>query len=301
VTVEFSSDGGATWAAAKPAYGNGSLGGLISSPAGTAHTFLWNSVDDLVGLGSVVTNARIRITPSDGNAGPAVSTANFTVNNTGERAMGVVSALFPHTLTLMGTQEMALGDLVAQAMKTRYGTQLAFQNGWGVRSPLPSAYLPANKALRRNAAGYAAGPPYDLVMADITALLPFGNRVVTRTVTGAQLWAALENGFSTYAANNNGFPQIAGFVVTFKAANAPGSRVQSVVLEGGDPQQRRDLYVRDERLHECRRRRLHDAERRPGDRTGDPGAGRRRLHPERGHDLAHHRGADHHPVIRASR
>jgi hypothetical protein len=236
IVVELSKDGGATWATATPAYGNGSLTGLASSPGGTLHTFLWSSVDDAVatGVGPVNSQVRIRITPSDAAAGVAGATTNFSVDNTEQRTIGVASAVFPHTLTDMGTSEMALGDLVADAMRIRYGTQLAFQNGWGVRTPLPSpTFLPADTSLRRTTGGYAAGPPYDLVMGDITQMLPFGNRVVTRTVTGSQLWAALENGVSTYPTNNNGFPQISGFSFTFKAGNAAGSRVLSVALLGG--------------------------------------------------------------------
>lgn len=155
-------------------------------------------------------------------------------------AIGTVTSAFPHTLVDMGTHETELGDLVADAMRIRYGVQIAFQNGWGIRTPLPSpAIFPADMTLRRPSAGYAAGPPYDLVAADITdttaGMLPFGNTAITRTVTGTQLYAVFEQGFSAYPLNNNGFPQISGVTVTFKASNAAGSRVQSIVLDNGTP------------------------------------------------------------------
>ena len=149
-------------------------------------------------------------------------------------SIGATTAIFPHTLNDMGTHETELGDLVADAMRVRYGTQLAFQNGWGIRASLPAGgVLPADLTLRRPDAGYAAGPPYDLVVQDVGVMLPFGDTVITRTVTGTQIWAMLELGFSLYPGNNNGFPQISGFTVTFKASNAAGSRVLSVVLDGG--------------------------------------------------------------------
>jgi 5'-nucleotidase len=148
-------------------------------------------------------------------------------------AIGVATSVFPHTLTDMGTRETALGDLVADAMRIRYGTQISFQNGWGIRSTLPAPVLPADPTLRRPDAGYAPGPPYDLVAQDLGFMLPFGNTVITRTVTGTQLWAMMELGFGPYPNNNNGFPQISGFTVTFKASNAAGSRVLSIVLDGG--------------------------------------------------------------------
>ena len=60
---------------------------------------------------------------------------------------------------------------------------------------MPScSYSPVNTALKRPCTGYAAGTPYDLVLGDVFSVLPFGNILNTRTVTGAQLWAALENG-----------------------------------------------------------------------------------------------------------
>ena len=245
ISVLVSKDGGATFLPATPAYANGSLSGLSSSPGGTAHTFLWNSVDDavatgveaygggVISIGTVNTQVQVRITPSDGAAGTPGTTANFTVDNTFERTIGVATALFPHSFAAMGNSETALGDLVADAMRVRYGVQLAFQNGWGIRTPLPSGYLPGNTLLRRVSPGYAPGPPYDLVLGDLYALLPFGNRVITRTVTGSQLWAVLEQGVSLYPSTNNGFPQISGFSFSFKASNFPGFRVLSVTLDGG--------------------------------------------------------------------
>ena len=79
-------------------------------------------------------------------------------------------------------------------MRDRYGATSRSTNGGGIRAP-SSSYAPANMALRARA-GYAAGPPYDLVLGDAYAVLPFGNEVVTRDVTGEQLWEALEHSVS---------------------------------------------------------------------------------------------------------
>jgi 5'-nucleotidase len=140
--------------------------------------------------------------------------------------------------------EVPIGDLVADALRATYGTQLALTNGGGIRAPLPSTYAPLDHTLRRTATGYAAGPPYDLVVGDVYAVLPFGNLSLTRNVTGAQLWAALENGVSQFTVNpitlvcsnaDGRFPQISGFKFTFKCSAAAGSRVQSVELNDGTP------------------------------------------------------------------
>src|SRR5918999_1231064 len=157
-------------------------------------------------------------------------------------------------------QEVPLGDLIADGMRWRYGTQLALMNGGGIRSQMPAcSYQPEDRTLRRGnwnatftavatCAGYASGPPYDIVLGDIFTVLPFGNVLNTRTVTGAQLWLALENGVSRIDAAGNGadgrFPQIAGFKFSFRydipsgclsSASCAVSRVQSVSLADGTP------------------------------------------------------------------
>lgn len=156
--------------------------------------------------------------------------------------IAVATGLFPRggTPSVERSGEAAIGNLVADAIRLRYGTQLALTNGGGLRAPLPSSYLPVDHTLRRTTPGYAPGPPYDIVIGDIFAVLPFGNVVVTRTVTGAQLWAALENGVSQInSATCNGadgrFPQISGFKFTFKCSNPAGSRVLSVSLTDNTP------------------------------------------------------------------
>ena len=147
--------------------------------------------------------------------------------------IGVASGVFPRTGTLERTREAAIGNIVADALRTRYGTQLALTNAGGLRAALPSSYLPADQTLDRTAPA-----PFDLVTGDVFTVLPFGNVVVTRTVTGAQLYAALEHGVGAAPASNGRFPQISGFRFTYDSRLPAGSRVQSVTLDGGAPIQR---------------------------------------------------------------
>lgn len=130
-------------------------------------------------------------------------------------------------------KEVPIGNLIADSMRIRYGTQLALVNGGGIRAPLPSSYLPTDTTLRRTTAGYAAGPNYDLVIGDVYTVLPFGNSVSTRTITGAQLWGALEHGVGALPNAAGKFPQISGFKVVIDSSFPAGSRVKSVTLDGG--------------------------------------------------------------------
>lgn len=137
--------------------------------------------------------------------------------------------------------EVPLGDLLADGLVQQYGVQIGYYTGGSIRSQFPACgYQPVNTALNRGnwngthsavvtCAGYASGTPYDLVKGDVYTVLPFGNNIVTRTVTGAQLWQALENGVSKCPnpiANGSScagrFPQVSGIKFTFDTANASG-------------------------------------------------------------------------------
>lgn len=148
--------------------------------------------------------------------------------------IGVATDVFVRGGNIERRQEVPIGNLVADSMRLTYGTQLALTNGGGLRSSLPSAYVPVDPTLDRT-----APPPFDLVVGDVFTVLPFGNQVVTRTVTGAQLWAALENGVSRINPDCTGtdgrFPQISGFKFTFSCTLPAGGRVTSVALTDGTP------------------------------------------------------------------
>ena len=149
--------------------------------------------------------------------------------------IGVATDVFPRNGVLERLGEAAIGNVVTDSMRWRYGTQLALTNGGGLRAALPSSYLPVDTSLRRTSPGYASGPPFDLVIGDAFTVLPFGNIVVTREVTGALLWQALEHGVAAIPGANGRFPQISGFKFTYDAARPAGSRIVSVTLDDGTP------------------------------------------------------------------
>lgn len=152
-----------------------------------------------------------------------------------DRVIGVATDVFPRGGNIERLQEVAIGNLVTDSMRLRYGAQLAITNGGGIRAPLPSSFLPADTSLRRNTPGYAPGPPFDLVVGDVFTVLPFGNSVVTRTVTGAQLFAALEHSVAVIPSASGRFLQISGFRFTYDSSQPAGSRIVSVELDDSTP------------------------------------------------------------------
>ena len=81
--------------------------------------------------------------------------------------------------------ESAMGNLVADAMR------LEVPRGRCRRSPTPAACGPTS-SVAPPSAGEAVG---EITWGEVFAVLPFGNRTVIETLTGAQLSAALTNGF----------------------------------------------------------------------------------------------------------
>jgi 2',3'-cyclic-nucleotide 2'-phosphodiesterase (5'-nucleotidase family) len=103
--------------------------------------------------------------------------------------------------------ESAMGNMVADAMRLKYpGVDAAYTNSGGLRADL--LFAPPS-------AGEQAG---QITWGEMFAVLPFGNRTVILTLTGAQLEQAFLNGFSPFcnpAIATGRFPQVSGLKVTF--------------------------------------------------------------------------------------
>lgn len=80
IIVECSLDGGQNWIPAIEGPGSDGTSNLQSSRNGVPHVFVWDTITQ--GIKGKITNARIRITPSDYETGPTSATDNFTVDNT---------------------------------------------------------------------------------------------------------------------------------------------------------------------------------------------------------------------------
>jgi hypothetical protein len=93
--VEFSLNGGTTYAVATPGPGSGPLAGLTAASGGSAHGFVWNSFADGAALAGINSTVRIRVTPNDGSAGVAGATADFSVDNSAHSSGGPIGGGFP--------------------------------------------------------------------------------------------------------------------------------------------------------------------------------------------------------------
>ena len=100
--------------------------------------------------------------------------------------------------------------------------------------------LGEDAALFRAERAYAPGTK--LTRRDIQSELPFGNKTVTLRLTGAEIIAALENGFGRIEDMSGRFPHVSGMRVVYDPSAKPGSRVVSVMV-GDAPLDENRTYV----------------------------------------------------------
>ncbi|MGL4637581.1 MAG: bifunctional metallophosphatase/5'-nucleotidase [Beijerinckiaceae bacterium] len=112
------------------------------------------------------------------------------------------------------SQETAIGNLIADAMRASTNADVAITNGGGIRG---NKQYPAGSKITRR---------------DILTELPFGNATSMVEVTGKDIKDALENGVSQIDNRAGRFPQVSGMVVTVDTKAAVGSRIASITIAG---------------------------------------------------------------------
>ena len=150
----------------------------------------------------------------------AAPIAELTSQPVGETSV----ALTGTSPRLCRIEECLLGNVITNAMLENTGADIVIQNGGGIRADIAQG---------------------SVSLGDVLNVLPFGNLISTLELTGADVLAALENGVSQVAVDDNGnplvdgaagrFPQVAGMRYTFDATQEAGSRIVSAeVMSDGE-------------------------------------------------------------------
>ena len=125
------------------------------------------------------------------------------------------------------TCESLIGNLSADAVRQSQSADFALLNSGGIRGPL-TCEAPGG-------AGFCPpAPSLAITEGLLHSALPFGNRAVSLSVSGAQLKEMLENGVSAMPAAEGRFPQVSGFCFTYDLSRPAGSRVTSAVRQQAD-------------------------------------------------------------------
>ncbi|WP_076997377.1 bifunctional UDP-sugar hydrolase/5'-nucleotidase [Variovorax sp. KK3] len=138
-----------------------------------------------------------------------------------QRVVGQLTG--PATRTSSPSRESPLGNLIADAQlaataaPSKGGAQIAFMNPGGVRADLTPA---------------ASG---DVSYGQIFTVQPFGNSLVVKTMTGAQIRAVLEQQFNS-GANTVAQPRVLlpsrSLSYSYDLSKAAGSRITAMALNG---------------------------------------------------------------------
>lgn len=108
------------------------------------------------------------------------------------------------------TKETNLGNLLTDAMINETGADIAITNGGGIRASI------------------SAG---DITKRDTTTVLPFGNFIETKELTGAQIKAILEHGVKDWGTPAGSFAHVGGMKFVVDPTNPVGSRVVDMTIK----------------------------------------------------------------------
>ena len=109
--------------------------------------------------------------------------------------------------------ETNLSNLITDAMLAVSSADMAITNGGGIRASIDVG---------------------DITMEEIITVLPFGNYVVVKEYTGAQILAAPEHGTANYPEPAGAFAQVAGVTFVLDLNEEAGKRVKDVKI-GDEP------------------------------------------------------------------
>jgi 5'-nucleotidase len=137
------------------------------------------------------------------------------------QVVGTITATITRTANAAG--ESALGDVIADAQLAATtpadlgGAQIAFMNAGGIRADLGYDQISGGEQ------------PGEVTYGEAFTVQPFGNSLVTMTLTGAQIDAVLEQQFT----GGIGILQVStGFSYTYSLSAAPGTKVSGLTLNG---------------------------------------------------------------------
>ncbi|HHI82853.1 MAG TPA: bifunctional metallophosphatase/5'-nucleotidase, partial [Rhizobiales bacterium] len=131
-------------------------------------------------------------------------------------ALGTTKTEFDSKNATVRGGEAAIGNLFADAVRAATGADVALLNGGGFRAK--KVYPAGSKISRR----------------DVLAELPFSNKTYVLEITGRDLLAALEQGFSGADSLTGAFPQVSGMTIRADVSRPAGKRVVKVMI-GASP------------------------------------------------------------------
>ncbi len=109
------------------------------------------------------------------------------------------------------SKETNLGNLITDSMIAETGAMIAINNGGGIRASIDVG---------------------EITKGEIITVLPFGNYIVTKELSGSEIKAMLEHGTSAYPEAEGMFPQVGGLTFSIDLNKSVGDRVTNINVAG---------------------------------------------------------------------
>lgn len=135
---------------------------------------------------------------------------NEKLGPTLNEVIGKADGTFSHD-RYAGASTTVLGRWVSETMAKAAGTQIAIQNGGGLRRDIPEG---------------------DITYGLLYEVMPFDNTLVTMKLSGQDLWNNIEHGIANQEIGNASF---SGIQVDFDSEREAGKRVLAIRLNDGTP------------------------------------------------------------------
>ncbi len=135
--------------------------------------------------------------------------------------IGKTPVLLEANREIVRTSETNLGNLITDAMLEKSEADIAITSGGSIRSSIGIG---------------------NITIENIINVLPFGNYVIVKELTGKQVWDMFENGFSKYPETDGRFPQFSGVIVTFNSKKPASKRVEKITLKNGESLDLNTIY-----------------------------------------------------------
>ena len=148
---------------------------------------------------------------------PAITAIVDEVNKENEKITSVVVGETPVILdgerNDVRAGETNLGDMITEAVLAKTGAEGVITNGGGIRASIQKGTI---------------------TRGDIISVLPFGNYVIVKEISGQDLKDAIENGIQSYPDTRGAFPHVAGFTFKFDPMNEVGNKVYDITFNDGE-------------------------------------------------------------------
>ncbi len=160
---------------------------------------------------SLITKEEAAETPEDANIVATVAEITAANELITSVVVGNTDVVLDGERDNVRTGETNLGNLITSAMIKATSADVAITNGGGMRTSIDAG---------------------EITKGEVITVLPFGNIVVVKEISGADLVAALEHGIDSYPETKGAFPHVGGMTFKFDPSQPAGNRVVEVKVSG---------------------------------------------------------------------